>query len=93
MVEVKPNLEIWVSGYFYQLGTLNARVDNLEKVVSIVGIIEVAKEEKMDTIYYVDIHYDLDDIKEELALINNGNKTLIDYFKSEIIKEKENGKE
>lgn len=74
MVEVKPNLEIWVSGYFYQLGTLNARVDNLEKVVSTV----------QET---------LDGIKEELALINNGNKTLIDYFKSEIIKEKENGKE
>ena len=73
MVEVKPNLEIWVSGYFYQLGTLNARVDNLEKVVSTV----------QET---------LDGIKEELALINNGNKTLIDYFKSEIIKEKENGK-
>ena len=74
MVEVKPNLEIWVSGYFYQLGTLNARVDNLEKVVSTV----------QET---------LDGIKEELALIENGNKTLIDYFKSEIIKEKENGKE
>ena len=74
MVEVKPNLEIWVSGYFYQLGTLNARVDNLEKVVSTV----------QET---------LDGIKEELALIDNGNKTLIDYFKSEIIKEKENGKE
>ena len=73
MVEVKPNLEIWVSGYFYQLGTLNARVDNLEKVVSTV----------QET---------LDGIKEELALINNGNKTLIDYFKSEIIKEKEDGK-
>ena len=73
MVEVKPNLEIWVSGYFYQLGTLNARVDNLEKVVSTV----------QET---------LDGIKEELALIDNGNKTLIDYFKSEIIKEKENGK-
>ena len=73
MVEVKPNLEIWVNGYFYQLGTLNARVDNLEKVVSTV----------QET---------LDGIKEELALINNGNKTLIDYFKSEIIKEKENGK-
>ena len=73
MVEVKPNLEIWVSGYFYQLDTLNARVDNLEKVVSTV----------QET---------LDGIKEELALINNGNKTLIDYFKSEIIKEKENGK-
>ena len=73
MVEVKPNLEIWVSGYFYQLGTLNARVDNLEKVVSTV----------QET---------LDGIKEELALIDNGNKTLIDYFKSEIIKEKENDK-
>ena len=73
MVEVKPNLEIWVSGYFYQLGTLNARVDNLEKVVS-------------------KVQETLDGIKEELALINNGNKTLIDYFKSEIIKEKEDGK-
>ena len=73
MVEVKPNLEIWISGYFYQLGTLNARVDNLEKVFSTV----------QET---------LDGIKEELALINNGNKTLIDYFQSEIIKEKENGK-
>ena len=35
----------------------------------------------------------LDGIKEELGLIENGNKTLIDYFNSEIKKEKENGKE
>lgn len=27
MVEVKPNLEIWVSEYFYQLGTLNAIIE------------------------------------------------------------------
>ena len=74
MVEVKPNLEIWVSGYFYQLGTLNARVESLEEVFS-------------------KVQETLDGIKEELVLINNGNKTLIDYFKSEIIKEKENGKE
>ena len=73
MVEVKPNLEIWVSGYFYQLGTLNARVESLEEVFS-------------------KVQETLDGIKEELALIDNGNKTLIDYFKSEIIKEKENGK-
>ena len=73
MVEVKPNLEIWVSGYFYQLGRLNSRVDELTEVVS-------------------KVQETLDGIKEELALINNGNKTLIDYFKSEIIKEKENGK-
>ena len=74
MVEVKPNLEIWVSGYFYHLGTLNARVESLEEVFS-------------------KVQETLDGIKEELALINNGNKTLIDYFQSEIIKEKENGKE
>ena len=73
MVEVKPNLEIWVSGYFYQLGTLNARVESLEEVFS-------------------KVQETLDGIKEELVLINNGNKTLIDYFKSERIKEKENGK-
>ena len=73
MVEVKPNLEIWVNGYFYQLGTLNARVESLEEVFS-------------------KVQETLDGIKEELALIDNGNKTLIDYFKSEIIKEKENGK-
>ena len=73
MVEVKPNLEIWVSGYFYQLGTLNARIESLEEVFS-------------------KVQETLDGIKEELALIDNGNKTLIDYFKSEIIKEKENGK-
>ena len=74
MVEVKPNLEIWVSGYFYQLGTLNARVTELTEVFS-------------------KVQETLDGIKEELALINNGNKTLIDYSKSEILKEKENGKE
>lgn len=74
MVEVKPNLEIWISGYFYQLSTLAARIENLEKVVSTV-------------------HETLDGVKEELKLINNGNKTLIDYFNSEIKKEKENGKE
>lgn len=73
MVEVKPNLEIWVSGYFYQLGTLNARIENLEEVFS-------------------KVQETLNGIKEELALINNGNKTLIEYFNSEIIKEKENGK-
>ena len=73
MVEVKPNLEIWVNGYFYQLGTLNARVESLEEVFS-------------------KVQETLDGIKEELALIDNGNKTLIDYFKSEILKEKENGK-
>ena len=69
MTEVKPNLKIWVSGYFYQLGTLNARVESLEEVFS-------------------KVQETLDGIKEELALIDNGNKTLIDYFKSEIIKEK-----
>ena len=69
MTEVKPNLEIWVSGNFYQLGTLNARVESLEEVFS-------------------KVQETLDGIKEELALIDNGNKTLIDYFKSEIIKEK-----
>ena len=74
MVEVKPNLEIWVSGYFYQLGTINSRVVELMEVFS-------------------KVQETLDGIKEELALINNGNKTLIDYFQSEIIKEKENGKE
>ena len=73
MTEVKPNLEIWVSGYFYQLSTLNTRIESLKEVFS-------------------KVQETLDGIKEELALINNGNKTLIDYFKSEIIKEKENGK-
>lgn len=73
MVEVRPNLEIWVSGYFYQLGTLNARIETLEEVFS-------------------KVQETLDGIKEELALINNGNKTLIEYFNSEIKKEKENGK-
>ena len=74
MEEVKPNLDIWISGYFYQLNTLNSRVDELTDVVS-------------------KVHESLEGIKEELALINNGNKTLIDYFQSEIIKEKENGKD
>ena len=73
MVEVKPNLEVWIWGYFNHLLTLNSRVAELTEVVSTV----------QET---------LDGIKEELALINNGNKTLIDYFKSEIIKEKEDGK-
>ena len=73
MKEVKPNLEIWVLGYFNHLLTLNSRVDELTDVVS-------------------KVHEALTGIKEELALINNGNKTLIDYFQSEIIKEKENGK-
>lgn len=74
MGEVKPNLEIWVSGYFNQLNTLNSRILELTAVTSKVGEI-------------------LDGIKEELSLIENGNKTLIDYFNSEIKKEKENGKE
>lgn len=74
MAEVKPNLEIWVSGYVNQLNTINARVESLEEVFS-------------------KVQETLDGIKEELALINNGNKTLIEYFNSEIIKEKENGKE
>lgn len=69
MVEVKPNLEIWVSGYFNQLNTLNSRIIELNAVVSKVG----------ET---------LDGIKEELDLIENGNKTLIEYFNSEIKKEK-----
>lgn len=73
MVEVKPNLEIWVSGYVNQLNTINARIIELDTVISKVQEI-------------------LEGIKEELALINNGNKTLIDYFQSEIIKEKGNGK-
>lgn len=73
MVEVKPNLEVWIWGYFNHLLTLNSRVAELTEVVS-------------------NVHEALDGIKEELALINNGNKTLIDYFQSEIIKEKENGK-
>lgn len=73
MAEVKPNLEIWVWGYFNHLLTLNSRVAELTAVVS-------------------KVHEALNGIKEELALIDNGNKTLIDYFKSEIIKEKENGK-
>jgi len=73
MAEVKPNLEIWISGYFNQLNTLNSRIIELNAVVSKVG----------ET---------LDGIKEELALIENGNKTLIEYFNSEIKKEKENGK-
>ena len=74
MIEVKPNLEIWVSGYVNQLNTINARIIELDTVIS-------------------KVHEALNGIKEELALIDNGNKTLIDYFKSEIIKEKENGKE
>ena len=73
MAEVKPNLEIWVWGYFNHLLTLNSRVAELTEVV-------------------FKVHEALNGIKEELALINNGNKTLIDYFQSEIIKEKENGK-
>ena len=74
MEEVKPNLEVWIWGYFNHLLTLNSRVAELTEVVS-------------------NVHEALNGIKEELALINNGNKTLIDYFQSEIIKEKENGKE
>lgn len=70
MAEVKPNLDIWISGYFYQLSTLSARTENLEKV-------------------FGTVQETLDGIKEELALINNGNKTLIEYFNSEIKKEKE----
>ena len=73
MVEVKPNLEVWIFGYFNHLLTLNSRVAELTEVVS-------------------KVHEALNGIKEELALIDNGNKTLIDYFQSEIIKEKENGK-
>ena len=73
MIEVKPNLEVWVLGYFNHLLTLNSRVAELTEVVS-------------------KVHEALDGIKEELALIDNGNKTLIDYFKSEILKEKEDGK-
>ena len=73
MTEVKPNLEVWIFGYFNHLLTLNSRVAELTEVVS-------------------KVHKALDGIKEELALIDNGNKTLIDYFQSEIIKEKENGK-
>ena len=69
MEEVKPNLEIWIWGYFNHLLTLNSRVAELTEVVS-------------------KVHEALNDIKEELALIDNGNKTLIDYFKNEIIKEK-----
>lgn len=74
MVEVKPNLEVWIFGYFNHLLTLNSRVAELTEVVS-------------------KVQETLDGINEELALINNGNKTLIEYFNSEIIKEKENGKE
>lgn len=74
MAEVKPNLEIWIWGYFNQLNTLNARITELTAVVS-------------------KVQETLDGIKEELGLIENGNKTLIDYFNSEIKKEKENGKE
>lgn len=74
MAEVKPNLEIWVSGYVNQLNTLNSRTIELTAVVS-------------------KVQETLDGIKEELALIENGNKILIDYFNSEIKKEKENGKE
>lgn len=74
MAEVKPNLEIWIWGYFNQLLTLNARITELHAVVS-----------KVDET--------LNGIKEELGLIENGNKTLIEYFNSELKKEKENGKE
>ena len=74
MAEVKPNLEIWVSGYFNQLNTLNSRITGLEEILS-------------------KVHETLYGIKEELSLIENGNKTLIDYFNSELKKEKENGKE
>lgn len=74
MAIVKPNLEIWISGYFNQLLTLNSRITELTAVVS-------------------KVQETLDGIKEELALIENGNKTLIDYFNNEIKKEKENGKE
>lgn len=73
MAEVRPNLEIWVSGYFNQLNTLNSRILELTAVVS-------------------KVYETLDSIKEELALIENGNKTLIDYFNSEIKKEKEDAK-
>ena len=73
MSTVKPNLEIWISGYINQLNTLNLRITELESVVSKVGEI-------------------LDGVKEELKLINNGNKTLIDYFNSEIKKENTNEK-
>lgn len=69
MAEVKPNLEIWISGYFNQLSTLNSRIIELTAVTSKVG----------ET---------LNGIKEELDLIENGNKILIDYFNSEIKKEK-----
>ena len=69
MAEVKPNLEVWIWGYFNHLLTLNSRVAELTEVVS-------------------KVHEALDGIKEELANIDNGNKTLIDYFQSEIKKEK-----
>lgn len=70
MAEVRPNLEIWISGYFNQLNTLNSRIIELNAVVS-------------------KLHETLEGIKEELALIENGNKTLIDYFNSEM--ENKNG--
>lgn len=69
MATVKPNLEIWVSGYFNQLNTLNSRITELKEVVSKV----------CET---------LNGIEEELDLIENGNKILMDYFNSEIKKEK-----
>lgn len=74
MVEVKPNLEIWVSGYVNQLNDIRARLNVLA------GYCETIQET-------------IPSIAEELALIENGNKILIDYFNSEIKKEKENGKE
>ena len=74
MAIVKPNLEIWVSGYFNQLNDIRTRLNVLA------GYCEAIQET-------------LPSIAEELALIENGNKILIDYFNSEIKKEKENGKE
>ncbi len=74
MVEVKPNLEIWVSGYVNKLNDIRARLNVLA------GYCETIQET-------------IPSIAEELALIENGNKILMDYFNSEIKKEKENGKE
>lgn len=72
MTEVRPNLEIWVSGYVDQLLNIKARLNTL------IGYCELIQET-------------IPRITEELALIENGNKILIDYFNSEISKENKNG--
>ena len=72
MENVRPNLEIWVSGYVDQLLNIKARVNTL------IGYCEIIQET-------------IPSIVKELALIENGNKILIDYFNSEISKENKNG--